>query len=207
MVWCLATVTAILAVTVGAGWALGNLSKIVGGGLSAVGKPIAAATSGAADLAKDAADRNKGMVSSFIDEAVSARAQGKTETDAIRARRDLGMALSRLVAGGDTTAEANKQAIVDVLTRDLGVPDADARRMADDWTASVQKLRSQLDEMKQKAETRAREAAEKSSKALSIMSLGSFVAFMIGAIFAAWGGRHGGATAYRRSEGNEVGVE
>ena len=85
MVWCLATATVIVAVSGGAGWALGGLSKIVGGGLSMAGQPAAAAVGGAADLAKEAAGRSQDMLKSFIDESVSNRRPDQNAGDTIRA--------------------------------------------------------------------------------------------------------------------------
>jgi hypothetical protein len=38
-VWAAATVAGVMIVSTGAGWALGDLSKLVGGGLSLAGKP------------------------------------------------------------------------------------------------------------------------------------------------------------------------
>jgi hypothetical protein len=199
MVWCLATATVIVAVSGGAGWALGGLSKIVGGGLSMAGQPAAAAVGGAADLAKEAAGRSQDMLKSFIDESVSNRRPDQNAGDTIRAKRELGFAITQFFTADASTAE-NRQALVTALARSRGISETDAGKIVDEWSASYEKLKSALDSAKEKAEARARELAEKTAKALSILSFCSFVAFLIGAVFAILGGKHGGACGYRRTD-------
>src|ERR1019366_483329 len=53
LVWSAATVAGVLIISIGAGWALGDLSKLVGGGLSMAGKPAAALAEGAGSMVKD----------------------------------------------------------------------------------------------------------------------------------------------------------
>lgn len=200
MVWCLATVTAIGLVAFGAGWILGDLSKMVGGGLSMAGKPAAAAVSGAGDLAKDALQRSNGMIASFVDEGLGNAPAGRSAAEGVRAKRELGFAVAKLFNGAGTDQAANQQAVVDVLIKEQGMTDADAKKLVSDWNDSYQRLKSELAAAKEKAETRAREAADKAAHTLAVLSFCSFVAFVIGAIFASVGGKHGGACAYRRSE-------
>ena len=201
MVWSLATVTAIVALSTGAGWALGDLSKIVGGGLSLAGKPVAAAVGGATDLAKDAMERNRGMLGSFVEEGLSNPPAGKNAADAIRAKREIGFAVTRFFTSTDQSSTAgNQQALVTLLVDNQGMTEANARKTVEGWTASYQKLKADLDAAKKAAEQRAREVAEKAATTLSILSLCYFGAFLLGAIFAIVGGKHGGACAYKFAE-------
>ena len=164
------------------------------------GKPAAAAVSGVADLAKESAERNRGMLSSFIDEGLSNHPSGKSEGDAIRAKRELGFALTHLFTSDPSAMAANQQAVVTTLVESQGMSEAEAKKMVDGWSASYQKLKTDLNTAKQALELQARELAEQTAKTLSILSFCSFVAFVLGAIFATMGGKHGGACAYKRTE-------
>ena len=200
MVWCLATVAAIVVTTVGAGWALGDLSKIVGGGLSMAGKPLAAAAGGATDLAKNSLERSGGMLGSFVEEGLSNVARGKSAADGIRAKRELSFAVTRLFTGDSATMADNQQAVVTLLVDNQGMSGADARKMVEGWSAAYQNLKADLEAAKAKLELRAREMAEKTATTLSILSLCAFAAFVIGAVSATMGGKHGGACACKRAE-------
>lgn len=201
MVWCLATVVAIALLSTGAGWALGDLSKIVGGGLSLAGKPAAAAVGGATDLAKEAMERDRGMLASFAEEGLGNPPAGNNAPGTIRAKREISFAVMRLFTSTDApTNAANQQALVTLLVQNnQGMSEADARQMVESWTASYQKLKTDLEAAKEAAATRAKEIAEKTSATLAILSLCYFAAFLIGAIFAVVGGRHGGACASRHA--------
>ena len=96
VVWSAATVAGVLVITAGAGWALGDLSKVVGGGLSLAGKPAAAAVGDAGDMAKDAAKQSKASLASFTDEAIGTRPADAAKAGGIRAKREIGMAVARL---------------------------------------------------------------------------------------------------------------
>lgn len=201
LVWCAATIAGVLVVTAGAGWAVGDLSKLVGGGLAAAGKPAAAMAGGAADLAKQALQRSGDTLNSFVEEASSGR-PGNT-AQAVRAKRELTMALPRLF---NTSASGNlgdaRAGVVSALTQS-GMSEADANKMIDDWTASYNRLKADLDSAKQQAEQKAREAADKAADALATLSLAAFGAFVLGAVASAWGGVAGAKHATRRDLDSE----
>jgi len=194
MVWCLSTVVAIAAVTFGAGWALGDVAKLVGGGLSAAGKVAAPAVSGAADLTKEAVSRSGATLQSFVDEGLTTRTNNDPGA-VIRAKREVGFAVTHYF----TTGNADKQQLVQVL-RTQGYSEADANRLIDDWTASYNRLKADLNAAKEAAEQKAREVADEAADTLAVLSLVAFVAFVIGAIAAACGGRHGGKIAQRNAD-------
>jgi len=193
MVWCLSTVVAIAAFTFGAGWALGDLGKLVAGGLSTAGKMAAPVAEGAGDLVKEATSRRGDTVKSFIEEGLANRSS-ESPAAGVRAKRELGFAVTHYF----TTEKADRKDLLAALQAQ-GYSDADANKLIDEWTASFQRLKSDLDAAKAAAEQKAREVADKTADALAIYSLVSFGAFLIGAMAAASGGRHGGEVAYRRS--------
>lgn len=197
-VWCAATVAGVLFVSAGAGWALGDLSKLVGGGLSMAGRPAAAMAGGATDLAKDALKQSGDALASFTDEAVGSRPANSTPAMNTRAKREVGMAVARLFNPMQTSNVAeNRTAVVSSLVDYAGMSQAEATRAVEEWTATYDRMKADLTAAKNAAEMKAREAADKAATALSIFSLGTFVAFVLGALAASFGGKHGAMCALK----------
>lgn len=204
-VWCAATVAGVLLVTLGAGWMLGDLSKLVGGGLSAAGQPAAAVAGGAVNLAADAVKQSGETLTSFVDEAVSNRPADGAASEGIRAKREVGFAIARLfnpVQEGNTAA--NRAAAVTALVDHAGMSQADADRAVTEWTATFERLQADLAAAKEAAATKAREAAETAANALAIFSLCAFVGFLLGALAASWGGSQGAKCATWCEEKTDV---
>lgn len=191
MVWCLTTVLAILIVSTGAGWALGGIGSIVGDGLSMAGKPAAAAVIGVTDLAKDALAQSDGMVQSFLEEGLSNTPADQSPGEAIRAKRELGFALGRLDAADDRTLADRQQAVVTLLVENQDMGEAEARTLVSDWTEASAELKAELTAAKEELAIRAKEVADETANTLSVLSLCFGVAFIIGAISAGLGGKHG----------------
>ena len=199
-VWAVATVAGVLLVSGGAGWALGDFSKIVGGGLSLAGKPVAGLTGGATDLAKDALKQTGDTIGSFTDEAVGNRPAGGATNMNIRAKREVGMAVARLFNPmQQSSMTENRAALLKALVDYTGISEVEANRTVAEWTASYERLKADLAAAKAEAEIKAREAAEKAATALSIFSLCYFVRFVLGALAASCGG-HQGLKHARRCE-------
>ena len=199
LVWCAATVAGVLIVSLGAGWMLGDLSKIVGGGLSAAGKPAAAAVGGVADLAKDAAKQSSDTIGSFVDEAMGNRTEDASRSGSVRAKREVGLAVARLFNPTQKEKMAeNRTAVVRALVENAGMTQADAERTVAGWSETYERVKADLAAAKVQAELKAREAAEKASKVLAIFSLGAFVAFVMGGLSASCGGHQGAKFAFER---------
>jgi hypothetical protein len=193
LVWATGTVAAIFFASAGAGWALGDLSKLVGGGLSAAGRPLAAVAGGSADLAKDALKQSSDTISSYVDEAVGGQAQDQANRGRfIHAKREIGLAATRYFTDPTESAHAsNRAALVTALADDTGVSQADAEKTVADWTVSYDRLKADLAAAKARAEAKAREAAEEASKTLAVLSLCAFAGFVLGGLAASLGGHHG----------------
>jgi len=196
-VWGAATVGGVMLVTLGAGWMLGDLSKIIGGGLSAAGQPAAAVAGGAVNLAADAVKQSGETLTSFVDEAVSNRpAAAGAANKGIRAKREVGFAVARLFnPAQEGNKAANRTAAVTALVDHAGMNQADADRTITEWTATFERLQADLTAAKEAAAQKAREAAETAANALAIFSLCAFVGFLLGALSATWGGHHGAKCA------------
>lgn len=201
-VWCTAMVAGVIFVSLGAGWALGDLSKLVGGGLSAAGKPAAAAVGGATDLAKDAVQQSDATLASFTDEALGRRATDAPTAENVRAKREIGRAVARLFnpAQPDATRE-NRSAAVQALVNHAGLSEAEADRTITEWTTAFDQLKADLEALKAQVALKARQAADQAADVLAVFSLCAFVAFLFGAISAAHGGAHGAMCATRRDRG------
>ncbi|WP_438480520.1 hypothetical protein [Oleiharenicola lentus] len=201
LVWTTATVAGIVVVALGAGWIMGDISKIVGGGLSATGKPLAAMTSGATDMAKDAVKQSGDTVSSFVDEALGTRALTAPRDENIRAKREISFALASLFNPINETSRAEKRtAAIKALDEYTSASEAEATRTVDGWIASYDRVKAELNAAKEQAEAKARVAAEKAADALAIFSFCAFAAFVLGAIAASCGGCHGAKCARRCEE-------
>jgi len=198
LVWCTATVVGVLIVSGGAGWMLGDLAKVVGGGLSAAGKPAAAAVSAGADLAKDGAKQSSDMLASFTDQVLANQPADTNKAKLVAAKREVGFAVARLFNPlQKEKMTENKAALTRVLVEQAGLSQEDADRLVREWTDSYARLSADLTAAKNAAEEKARVAADQAAHVLAMFSLGAFVAFVLGSISAACGGRHGAAVAFK----------
>lgn len=80
----------------------------------------------------------------------------------------------------------------------------DAERMVQEWTDSYARLSADLAEIKKQAEEKARLAAEKAAHVLTLLSLGAFLAFVLGAVSAVCGGSHGAKMAFKHDYRGEA---
>lgn len=200
LVWCAATVVGVVIVSSGVSWALGDLAKLVGGGLSLAGRPASAAVQGVSELAKDALKRSGDTISSFVDEATGRVSVAADPTRNIRAKREIGLAAMRFFnPAGHSSSTENRTALVRALVDHAGMSESDADRAVTGWTSSFDRLKSDIAAAKQQAEAKAREAADKAADALAVLSLCAFVAFLLGAGAAACGGHIGAAVALKHS--------
>lgn len=200
LVWCVSTLAGVLVMTGGTGWAVNDLSKLVGGGLSMAAKPVAAATDQAGSGSPaDALRQTREQLTSFTSEATASRPKDDTPGAAIRAKREIGHAVAQLFnpdRQGDQ--EQAKQNLIKALTANTSMSQEEATRTVDEWTASYQQLKQDLQEAKDRAAAKAREVANEAAKNLAIMCLVTFVAFAIGAMAATFGGKAGAKAALRR---------
>jgi hypothetical protein len=198
LVWCAATVAGVLVVSLGAGWMIGDLAKVVGGGLSAAGKPAAAAVGAGADLAKEGAKQSSDLLTSFTDQVLANQPADTNKATTVAAKREVSLAVARLFNPlQKEKMTENKAALTRVLVEQAGLTQEDADRLVREWTESYNRLSADLAEAKNAAEEKARVAADKAANVMAVFSLGAFVAFVLGAISAVCGGRHGATVAFK----------
>ena len=173
---------------------------------SMAGKPAAAFADSAGSVAKDAAKRTSDTLGTFADEAMGNMTTSTTPGATVRAKRDVGLAVARYFNPAEEADRAtNRAALVKVLADHGTMSEADADKMVTEWTESYDHLKTDLAAVKNEAEAKAREAADKAAKSLAIFSLCAFVAFVIGGMAASCGG-HQGACHARKLEGTAVAV-
>ncbi len=196
LVWCVATIMALLLVTSGAGALIGGAARVVGQGLSAVGAPLA----GVADMAQEAVAQNTAAIESMIEEVAENEQVQNAAGGIAAARREIGQALRQLFReGGDLRDPQARSATVEALTS-AGIAQDEANRMVDEWIAFMQQARAQFEEAKAAAAETAREVADEAASAIAKGALWGFIGFVFGALAAAFGGRWGQRWEYHHTE-------
>jgi hypothetical protein len=185
LVWSVATVAMLVFTTSSIGMLVGGATRVLG----AAARPVAAATSGVTEMAADAIKQNADQITSYVDEAV--QSAGLEPGAAVRARREIGYAITKLfTSGGDVNSPENRSAVINALTQ-AGMNEQQANRMLNDWTASFERLRADFRSALDTAEAKARETGEVASEAVARSALWTSLAFLIGAIAASLGGKAG----------------
>jgi len=197
IVWCAATVGGVILVTLGATAMLGGISKVVGGGFSAVGESVSAVAGEAADALEQSGE----TIASFVDEAVGNLSEDRPASEGIRAKREIAMALGRLFnPAQEGNTAANRAAAVNALVNNTGMSQDEADRTVTEWTDTFERMKADLAELTNAAATKAREAADATASALAKFSLWSFFGFLLGAAAATWGGLLGAKCATQCEE-------
>ena len=178
LVWSLTMIITVLLLSMGTGMVLGGALKILGAGLGMGGKAVAAA---AGHVAPDWIRRGTDQVESFIDEGVHSAPTNSVAGEAIRAKREIGYAVTKLFAPGNDPASAgNRQAVVKALVSQAKMSEADATKTVDDWTASYLVLKGELESVRAMADQKARQAADQAAGNLSCAAIWSFFALATG---------------------------
>jgi hypothetical protein len=196
LVWCLTLIISLVLLTAGTGMVMGGVLKVLGEGLGIGSKAVAA---GAGDLAKEGLKHSSDQLGSFIDEAVQSIPTNAAPKAAIRAKREIGFAVTKLFApGNDITSPDNRTAVIKSLEDYAQMSEADATKTVDDWMTSYKNLKAELDNLKAMAEQKAKAAADEAAHNLSITAIWSFFGLLLGLLVSAGGGILGADHALRR---------
>lgn len=198
----------------------GTAFNLLGSGLSAAGQGLAAAAPPLADKAKQTLDENNieldwNDLSGQLDTLL--RQTGKSELDPERLQNqaqnnaDAAAADSRESAanpqqadetlgqwfkqvreqGAQALNEADKQALVNIIQARTGKSPAEARQIADRYEQTYNQAMEKYAQLKQQAETKAREAATKTAAAVSRAAWVTLAVLIIGGLIAYAGGTAG----------------
>lgn len=212
LVWSLATVVVFFTVFRSAG-------AVVGGAAGALGSAVSTATEAVAPAAASAAGGQSGGSQSSspsgqspMDALWAALSDAQLENpgqsaeqlsnaiEAARARSEAAAAFyPLLMKDAERRTPQDRQRAVDALTNNTQIPPADANRIVDQWIDLRDRTAAQTAEMADDAAEAATEAADAAASGVSKAAIWTFVAFVIGAFAAAWGGRVG-ATSVTKTE-------
>ena len=202
MVWCLSLIVSFSLLSMGAGVMLGGGLKVMGEGIGMGGKAVA---SGAGDVLHGAAKRSGDQIQSFVQEAVQSVPTNAAPSSITRARREIGFAVAKLFAPeNDATSQTNRAALIKALVDHAQVGEAAAARTVDEWTASYNRLKGELDDLKTRTAQKAGEAAGQTAQALSTAAIWSFFGLLLGLLVSAAGGVLGADHALRRMKAKHV---
>ncbi|HLP07314.1 MAG TPA: hypothetical protein VK178_04050 [Opitutaceae bacterium] len=197
LVWSLATVVMAFAVTTSSGLLLGGVAKLTGEGLAFAGRQAGPVVAAGGDFVKRAVESNPDLIGSFVREAVpEARDMPAGDSPQAQsnpgAQRELSWALVRFFSRdkNDRPAEA-RAALVRAVASATGVDEAQASQRVDSWITAYDQVQADLADMARRTEQSAREAADAASGYVTHAAVWTVVAFLIGAISAAWGGTSG----------------
>ena len=197
VVWSGTMIITFLLIASGGGLALGGAVKALGAGMGMTGK---AAASGLDHLGKEGAKKATDQLNSFTDEAVQASPTNAAPHTLVRARREIGFAVSKLFApGNDINSTENRNALTQALTAGTGMTEDNARKMVDDWVASYKNLKAELEKAKVAAAEKARDIAAKEARNLACAATISFFAFLTGLILTVCGGICGAKRTYHHT--------
>ena len=108
------------------------------------------------------------------------------------ASQDVNGLIDRLFSQGQATLEAaDREALTNVLVARTNMNQDEASATIDRWQATVQAAQARMIQAREQAENAAREAANRAAKAISKAAIWSFVALVLGAVAASFGGSLG----------------
>jgi len=182
LVWSLTLIITVALLSMGAGMVLGGALKAAGaGGLMAGQASLAGAN--------DGPRQSRDQLGSFIEEATQSAPTNATPKAAIRIKREVGFALTKLfVTGGETNWDSNRTAAIKALADTTQMSEADATRNVDEWIASYRNLKAEIQQQ-----------ADLAAKNLARAGVWSFFALLIGLLVAAMGGSLGARCAVRHA--------
>lgn len=198
LVWSLATVVMVLVLAGGARMLVGGAARLTGKTVSGIASAAQPALESGGDALGDLASQHTDLIGSFVRELVPGQesdadsAARQAAAAAARATREIGWALHRYFAqDADSRTAEDREALVAAIAEHTPLDRQTAAQRVDEMIAAHERMRRQLDELKERAETRAREAADTASDYLKHVAIWTFVAFLVGAISASCGGAVG----------------
>jgi hypothetical protein len=221
LTWGIATLVAVYLVSSSVGALVRGASSVVGGvaSLTATGAAAAAAPvggmvndqmdasaidmnslkteamkllgqTGKPALQPGAIDDKASTTLSQVKDAAGNAAASPQSSDASDA--EFGSLLDKVMkAGKDTASQVDKEAVVNVVMNRAGVSKEEAARRVDAWMKTYQQTAAKAARVKAQAVQQAKEAADATAKATSRAAFGGFIALLLGALAAGWGGAVG----------------
>ncbi len=209
--WGLTTLLTVYLVSSGVGTVVGGVTSLVGSGLRAAGSGIAAVAPGAADAAQRERDQRGITLGTIQQEAESllrdtgdpdlqpGALEDQADAAAGAARdgaqdADLRGTIDRVLGRAQGVAsEVDRQDLVNVLVARSDMSEAEARQTVARWEGTLGQAGQQLDTLR----ANAAETAEGATDAVGGAALAAFVALLLGALAAAFGGGMGAKHVFK----------
>ena len=225
VVWGLTTLLTLYFLSSGVGRVVSGVTGLIGSGLSAVGSGVAAVAPDVADYAGERLDVDPSDISasdirteieSLLRDTGDPDLQPGALEDAARdaaagaedaaARADLESAFDRAYAQADgVVSEVDRQDLVNVITARTGLSEAEARQRVDAWEGRLQQARRTVSAEADSLREDAVSTAESATDFLGTTALIGFLALLLGAVAAGFGGKTGSpeplpANAFQRRD-------
>ncbi|HEX3210079.1 MAG TPA: hypothetical protein VHQ91_11900 [Geminicoccaceae bacterium] len=178
LTWAVTLLIMIYLLTTGVGGIVGGAFHVVGSTLSSVGQGVAQAVPQAASAAGVSADQIKQGAQELL------RREQPGALSADQAQSELVAALGQMATGSQQEAQQARQRAVTIVAQQAGISPEQANQRIDQLEAEVKQKAEQ-------AKAKATEAADSAARAASSASIWAFIAFLLGAAAAAWGGSMG----------------
>lgn len=211
VVWGLTTLLTLYFLTSGVGRVVSGVSGLIGSGLSAVGSGIAAAAPDVARYAGEQLDIDPSDISASDIQAeiesllrdtgdpnLQPGALEAAADDATRsvgdaaAQADLQSAFDRAYSQADgVVSEVDRSDLVNVITARTGLSEAEARQRVDAWEGKIQQARQTVSAEADDLREGAVSTAESATDFLGTSALIGFLALVLGAVAAGFGGKTG----------------
>lgn len=218
LTWSLITLVTLYFLTTTIGSILGGVSRLVGNTLSVVGNVAGKGVQTAAPAIKDVLQDQGIDLTSLKQEATTLLRQtgksalqpdalskqvdaagdkvsnsaGNVGTNPQQADNKISGLIDRLVNNGKGVAsEVDKEAVVNVIVARTGKSKEEASQIADKWVATSKQAAAKWEQVKQEAEVKARNVADKTAKVASTAAILTFVSLVLGAVVAGYGAKKG----------------
>lgn len=189
LVWSLATVVTISALSTGAGMLAGSVARLTGQALGSTAEALAPAAAAGGDALGQFARDNSNVFEGFVQELQPGDQGGQPNS---ASTREVSWALVRyFTQPADQRGAEAKNALVRSIAESTPLDEAAAREKVDQWIASYDRIEADMKALADRAALEARAAAETASGYITATAIWTFIAFVIGAVASAWGGAMG----------------
>jgi len=214
LTWCLLTFLNMYLITSSVGKIIGGAGSVITKGFSLAGDGIKAVAPEAGNIIKDQLGVDENTFGKMKQEAElllkqtekkelqpanlekkidQASGQGKSTGKAIlekpqEAQQRIDALISKLFSQNDSTFDAaDKEALVNIVKNRTGKSQPESEQIVDNWITTIKTAREKVEEVKVKAEAKAREVGDEMASALSKFALFSFFGMLLGAVSASFG--------------------
>ncbi len=207
LTWCLFSIFSFYLLTTAVGKIVGATTSVVGKTLSLVGQGASAVAPQVGNLVENQLQQADIDISNIQQEAKEilrqtgkeelqpenieqqAEQAGQTAKNTADSPEQLDEVVTRIFSKGeDVVSEVDKEAIVNVLVARTDQSRAEAQQTVNRWSQQYEQAKQKFAEVKQQAETKAKQTAESVASAISKAAIAGFFGLVIGAIASAAGG-------------------